>query len=158
MDPKQLDKSFVGRQYDADLLAELPPGVDPCGERGEFHTFCYRCPKFRSRRCRIIGATAWRTLAGVPWPRTCNGHRRPCETGRCNRVLCVQPPDGEVQALANVTQARYGTKSTPASLDRCQKRTIVTRISAHSTKTSPKASPGRCSPKNRHDHRTFRRS
>ena len=46
VDPKQLDKRFVGRQYDENLLAELPAGVDPCGERGEFHTFCYRCPEF----------------------------------------------------------------------------------------------------------------
>jgi diphthamide synthase (EF-2-diphthine--ammonia ligase) len=48
VDPKQLDKRFVGRQYDEKLLADLPAGVDPCGERGEFHTFCYRCPEFNT--------------------------------------------------------------------------------------------------------------
>ncbi len=48
VDPKQLDKRFVGRKFDADLLADLPAGVDPCGERGEFHTFCYGCPRFSS--------------------------------------------------------------------------------------------------------------
>ena len=48
VDPKQLDRNFVGREFDADLLAELPAGVDHCGERGEFHTFCYRCPEFGS--------------------------------------------------------------------------------------------------------------
>jgi uncharacterized protein (TIGR00290 family) len=47
VDPKQMSEQFVGREYDAILLANLPPGVDPCGERGEFHTFCYRCPEFR---------------------------------------------------------------------------------------------------------------
>jgi len=46
VDPKQLNERFVGREYDEALLAELPAGVDPCGERGEFHTFCYRCPEF----------------------------------------------------------------------------------------------------------------
>lgn len=46
VDPKQLDGRFVGRRFDADLLAELPAGVDPCGERGEFHTFCHRGPMF----------------------------------------------------------------------------------------------------------------
>jgi len=46
VNPKQLDKRFVGRKFDDDLLADLPPGVDPCGERGEFHTLCYRCPEF----------------------------------------------------------------------------------------------------------------
>jgi uncharacterized protein (TIGR00290 family) len=46
VDPKQLDPSFVGREFDATLLAELPKSVDPCGEKGEFHTFCYDGPMF----------------------------------------------------------------------------------------------------------------
>jgi diphthamide synthase (EF-2-diphthine--ammonia ligase) len=37
---------LVLRQFDETLLAELPAGVDPCGERGVFHTMCYRCPEF----------------------------------------------------------------------------------------------------------------
>ena len=44
--PPVLDASFVGREFDAALLDELPPDVDPCGERGEFHTFAYRGPMF----------------------------------------------------------------------------------------------------------------
>jgi uncharacterized protein (TIGR00290 family) len=47
VDPSQLDARFAGRAYDAALLAALPPGVDPCGERGEFHTFCTAGPMFR---------------------------------------------------------------------------------------------------------------
>jgi uncharacterized protein (TIGR00290 family) len=47
VDPKQLSERFVGRQFDLDLLADLPADVDPCGERGEFHTFCHRCPEFQ---------------------------------------------------------------------------------------------------------------
>jgi uncharacterized protein (TIGR00290 family) len=46
IDPKQCDPKFAGREFDAELLAELPPTVDPCGERGEFHTFCYAGPMF----------------------------------------------------------------------------------------------------------------
>jgi diphthamide synthase (EF-2-diphthine--ammonia ligase) len=46
VDPKQLSTAFVGRLYDAALLAALPDGVDPCGERGEFHTFCFAGPMF----------------------------------------------------------------------------------------------------------------
>ena len=46
MDTKQLDVRFAGREYDAVLLDELPPGVDPCGERGEFHTFAWAGPMF----------------------------------------------------------------------------------------------------------------
>ncbi len=47
VDPAQLSGELVGRTYDERLLAELPAGVDPCGERGEFHTFCYAGPMFR---------------------------------------------------------------------------------------------------------------
>ena len=46
VDPAQLDKSFAGRDFDADLLDALPPGVDPCGENGEFHTFVHDAPVF----------------------------------------------------------------------------------------------------------------
>jgi uncharacterized protein (TIGR00290 family) len=46
VDPRQLDRCFAGRRFDATLLAELPAGVDPCGERGEFHTFCCAGPMF----------------------------------------------------------------------------------------------------------------
>ena len=55
VDPKQLSERFVGRQYDDSLLAELPAGVDPCGERGEFHTFCFRCPAFSNEIPVTIG-------------------------------------------------------------------------------------------------------
>ncbi len=46
VDPKQLDPRFVGRRFDEALLADLPSSVDPCGERGEFHTYCCAGPMF----------------------------------------------------------------------------------------------------------------
>jgi diphthamide synthase (EF-2-diphthine--ammonia ligase) len=46
MDPKLLARDFAGRTFDETLLADLPAGVDPCGERGEFHSFCYAGPMF----------------------------------------------------------------------------------------------------------------
>ncbi|ADB52933.1 Dph6-related ATP pyrophosphatase [Conexibacter woesei] len=46
VDPRVLDRSFAGRAYDAALLADLPAAVDPCGERGEFHTFVHAGPVF----------------------------------------------------------------------------------------------------------------
>ena len=46
VDPKQLPESFAGREFDARFLADLPSDVDPCGERGEFHTFAYDGPMF----------------------------------------------------------------------------------------------------------------
>jgi len=46
VDPRQLAATFAGRDFDDALLADLPPSVDPCGERGEFHTFAYAGPMF----------------------------------------------------------------------------------------------------------------
>jgi uncharacterized protein (TIGR00290 family) len=46
VDPKQLSSTFAGREFDLDLLHDLPPGTDPCGERGEFHTCVYAGPMF----------------------------------------------------------------------------------------------------------------
>jgi uncharacterized protein (TIGR00290 family) len=53
VNPKHLDRSFAGRQFDRSLLADLPAGVDPCGERGEFHSFAYDGPMFN----RPLGVT-----------------------------------------------------------------------------------------------------
>lgn len=47
VDPRQLPASFAGRDFDAALLDELPTSVDPCGERGEFHTCVYDGPMFQ---------------------------------------------------------------------------------------------------------------
>jgi diphthamide synthase (EF-2-diphthine--ammonia ligase) len=46
VDPGRLDRTFAGRTLDGALLADLPPGVDPCGENGEFHTFAFEGPMF----------------------------------------------------------------------------------------------------------------
>lgn len=48
VDTTQLDPSFAGREFDAQLLTDFPPSVDPCGERGEFHTFVSDGPGFSS--------------------------------------------------------------------------------------------------------------
>jgi diphthamide synthase (EF-2-diphthine--ammonia ligase) len=47
VDPRRLDGSFAGRQFDGALLDDLPDGVDPCGENGEFHTVVTAGPMFR---------------------------------------------------------------------------------------------------------------
>jgi uncharacterized protein (TIGR00290 family) len=46
VDPRALPGSFAGREFDRRLLADLPAGVDPCGENGEFHTFAWDGPMF----------------------------------------------------------------------------------------------------------------
>jgi uncharacterized protein (TIGR00290 family) len=49
IDPRVLDRSFAGRELDEQFFRDLPPGVDPCGENGEFHTFVFDGPIFSSR-------------------------------------------------------------------------------------------------------------
>jgi uncharacterized protein (TIGR00290 family) len=49
VDSTLLDGGFAGREFDYDFLSELPPGIDPCGENGEFHTFVCDGPAFRER-------------------------------------------------------------------------------------------------------------
>jgi diphthamide synthase (EF-2-diphthine--ammonia ligase) len=46
VNPKVLDARFAGRDFDESLLDDLPASVDPCGERGEFHSFAYAGPMF----------------------------------------------------------------------------------------------------------------
>jgi len=46
IDPRKLDRRFAGRAFDRSLLDELPAGVDPCGENGEFHSFAFAGPMF----------------------------------------------------------------------------------------------------------------
>jgi len=49
VDSRVLGKDFAGREYDEKFLMDLPAGVDPCGENGEFHTFVYGGPVFHER-------------------------------------------------------------------------------------------------------------
>jgi uncharacterized protein (TIGR00290 family) len=46
VDPKKLDRKFAGREFDTELLRELPSSIDPCGENGEFHTCVCAGPMF----------------------------------------------------------------------------------------------------------------
>jgi len=55
VDPKKLSRSFAGRRFDHALLDELPQGVDPCGENGEFHTCVLAGPMFREPLHAAVG-------------------------------------------------------------------------------------------------------
>ena len=55
VDPAKLESKFVGRDFDEQLLADLPPGVDACGENGEFHSFVYAGPMFRNEIPVVAG-------------------------------------------------------------------------------------------------------
>jgi uncharacterized protein (TIGR00290 family) len=48
IDPRKLDRSFAGRKFDETLLRDLPDGIDPCGENGEFHTVVMAGPMFKA--------------------------------------------------------------------------------------------------------------
>jgi uncharacterized protein (TIGR00290 family) len=60
VDTQQLDASFAGRRFDDALLADFPPNVDPCGERGEFHTFVSAGPIFSESLSVARGSTILR--------------------------------------------------------------------------------------------------
>ena len=60
VDSEVLPKEFAGRKFDEWFLSELPAGVDPCGENGEFHSFVYDGPIFRKKIEVTIGETVLR--------------------------------------------------------------------------------------------------
>lgn len=60
VDSKVLDKRFSGRLFDRQFLSELPSGVDPCGENGEFHSFVYDGPIFKNSVPYRTGETVLR--------------------------------------------------------------------------------------------------
>jgi len=60
VDSEVLVEDFVGREYDLGFLSDLPKGVDPCGENGEFHSFVYYGPIFRGRVSFTKGAKVLR--------------------------------------------------------------------------------------------------
>lgn len=60
VDLKKLPKEFAGRKYDQQLLNDLPKGIDPCGENGEFHSFVYGGPIFKKPIPIRLGETVER--------------------------------------------------------------------------------------------------
>jgi diphthamide synthase (EF-2-diphthine--ammonia ligase) len=81
IDTKQLDAEFVGREFDEDLIAALPAGVDPCGERGEFHSFVYAGPMFDLEIRVVVGERVVRDqfvfadLSSAPMPASLSSER-----------------------------------------------------------------------------------
>ncbi len=55
VDPKCLAAEFVGRDFNEQLLSDLPQDIDPCGENGEFHTFVYAGPMFENNLSVEVG-------------------------------------------------------------------------------------------------------
>jgi uncharacterized protein (TIGR00290 family) len=60
IDPKQLSAEFSGHEYDSSFLAQIPDSIDPCGEKGEFHSFAYDGPMFNDKVNICVGETVTR--------------------------------------------------------------------------------------------------
>ena len=106
VDPRQLGKEFAGREFDAALLAELPASVDPCGERGEFHTFAFAGPMFAYDVDVHLGEVVERdgfvfadltSASALPFPESlcheCAAPPRYVKTGRSTFIRCPILPD-----------------------------------------------------------------
>ena len=100
VDPKQVPdaRAFAGRDFDARLLADLPASVDPCGERGEFHTFAYAGPMFHAPVPVRTGETVERDgfvfadLLPLPFPESlchsCGAPPRYVTTDTSTFIMC----------------------------------------------------------------------
>lgn len=60
IDPKQISKEFVGREFDENFLDSLPESIDPCGENGEFHSFVFDGPMFEEKIDILVGEVVHR--------------------------------------------------------------------------------------------------
>jgi len=63
VDAQVLDRSFLGRVIDKEFVRDLPKNVDPCGENGEFHTFCFDAPYFKRSIDFKIGEKVLKTYS-----------------------------------------------------------------------------------------------
>jgi uncharacterized protein (TIGR00290 family) len=98
VDPKQLDQSFAGRDFDRKFLADLPADVDNCGENGEFHTFVYDAPVFTSAISIESGETLTRDgfVFTDVLPREPNASLQPGLCGTCQNARIMRSDRGSV--------------------------------------------------------------
>jgi uncharacterized protein (TIGR00290 family) len=92
IDPKKLPRSFAGRRFDHALLEELPEGVDPCGENGEFHTCVLGGPMFGEPLRAVVGEIVERD-------------------GFCFADLMLSPPMVDFQEAANNSMQRTALRA-----------------------------------------------
>ena len=60
IDPRYLPAEFAGHEYDSTFLQQIPDTIDPCGEKGEFHSFAYDGPMFKNKLNVCVGETVTR--------------------------------------------------------------------------------------------------
>jgi uncharacterized protein (TIGR00290 family) len=78
---KYLDRSFAGRLIDETFLNDLPAGVDPCGENGEFHTFVFDAPYYREPINIQLGEVVYRTYRAPKQEDDCHTKADPGKAG-----------------------------------------------------------------------------
>jgi uncharacterized protein (TIGR00290 family) len=78
---KYLDKSFCGREIDESFLNDLPNGVDPCGENGEFHSFVFEAPFFKNKICFEKGEVVFRQYKAPSSDDDCHTSSHPAQAG-----------------------------------------------------------------------------
>lgn len=82
-----LDESWAGREINQQFIDELPASVDPCGENGEYHTFCYAGPIFKSPVLFKVGEVVYRPL-DIPMPVT---SAQQADDTQSDQYMCHSP-------------------------------------------------------------------
>lgn len=88
---RYLDRHFVGRLLDQEFLRDLPAGVDPCGENGEFHTFTYEGPIFRTPIAVLAGDVVYRRYADPAGAASSPNTTDRRETYQCSTSTTEEP-------------------------------------------------------------------
>jgi uncharacterized protein (TIGR00290 family) len=102
--------AFAGREYDEKLLRDLPPGVDPCGENGEFHSFVFDGPIFRTPVSVRVGETVMRD--GRYYAELAMGAADSSQKCGAERFWPFLVIPGEVEESLNITARDSSTRST----------------------------------------------
>jgi uncharacterized protein (TIGR00290 family) len=109
VDTTQLARRFAGRSFDAALLAELPASVDPCGERGEFHTFVSDGPIFGVPVPYVVGEVVMReerfAYCDLLAPADTQLAPTDAQLGRGDARSDVPPPPAERQVVRPIASA-----------------------------------------------------
>lgn len=115
VDSRTLDPCFAGRDYDEQLLAELPAGVDPCGENGEFHTFVTAGPIFARpivcHRCDLVERDGFVKVEVRAFEADVNSNRLVTPRRRCRTL---RPGRGAVRSPRLRTPCRNGAGCGPS--------------------------------------------
>lgn len=126
VDPAKLDRAFAGREFDTDFLAQLAPGIDPCGENGELHTFVYDAPVASRPVANKIGSSL--NVMALCLPMRCRTISKNCDylSPHDHRTsFAAFPPCSKLRCAASMNSkiSRVSSFGTGGALV-CMKSTI----------------------------------